>query len=767
MIERFSLLRNLGQFESVSTGADIPLGRMTAVFSENGRGKTTLSAVLRSLSTGDPLPIMERRRLASEHPPHIVLRLSAEPAATVFQDGEWSRTDPGIVVFDDVFVHENVHSGLEVDSHHRQNLHQLVLGAQAVALSRRIEDLIERIEEHNRELRLKEQSLPEAIRGPYSVDDFCSLQPRADIDDLVQEAERALAAAQQQESIARTPEFESLALPELNLDTVEGTLAADLDTLGADALAKLEAHFTALGDRGEPWVAEGMQLDRGADPAGPDTLCPFCAQSLATSPIIEHYRAYFSSAYRELKGRIEDQLRDIERTHGQDVPAAFERAVRIAGERHQFWSQFIDITEVGVDTAAVVRDWRALREALALELNAKLASPSERVLLTDETRSLHEAFERHRQSLILKSESLLLANREIEVTRERAAQANTAILRGDLARLQAERSRQSPEIALACDEYVGERTAKQATEGLRADARAELEAHRQAAFPQFENQINLYLQRLNAGFRINQVAFANTRGGPVATYDVVIRETPVAVGGGAPAPGEPSFGNTLSAGDRNTLALAFFFASLAQDADLADKVVIIDDPISSLDEHRTLATIAEIRRVVDRSGQVVALSHNRSFLCRLWEATDPDLRAALEIARDGTGSTLRAWDVSQDAITEHDRRHRALTAYLDNGEGELREIARSIRPHLEAFLRVTHPPEFPPGTLLGQFLNRCRQRLGTGTEILNETNTQELQELTDYSNNFHHDTNPAWETETINDGELRAFVERALRFIER
>jgi wobble nucleotide-excising tRNase len=31
--------------------------------------------------------------------------------------------------------------------------------------------------------------------------------------------------------------------------------------------------------------------------------------------------------------------------------------------------------------------------------------------------------------------------------------------------------------------------------------------------------------------------------------------------------------------------LAFFFASLDQDAGLANKVVVIDDPISSLDEH--------------------------------------------------------------------------------------------------------------------------------------------------------------------------------------
>jgi hypothetical protein len=97
----------------------------------------------------------------------------------------------------------------------------------------------------------------------------------------------------------------------------------------------------------------------------------------------------------------------------------------------------------------------------------------------------------------------------------------------------------------------------------------------------------------------------------------------------------------------------------------------------------------------------------------------------------------------------------------------MREVARSIRPHLEAFLRVALPEQFPPGTLLGPFLNACRQRLGTPQQILGDRATEELDELVEYANRFHHDTNPAWETEAINDGELRGFIDRALRFARR
>jgi hypothetical protein len=111
--------------------------------------------------------------------------------------------------------------------------------------------------------------------------------------------------------------------------------------------------------------------------------------------------------------------------------------------------------------------------------------------------------------------------------------------------------------------------------------------------------------------------------------------------------------------------LAFFFASLDQDAALPDKIVVVDDPITSLDEHRAIATVHEMRRFVERARQLILLSHDKGFLCNMWEGADPDLRSALEIVRDGAGSTIRRWNVHRDCITEHDRRHALLRDYTE------------------------------------------------------------------------------------------------------
>src|ERR1019366_1296824 len=98
MIHRLQLLRNIGQFDSVNSAANVPFARLTLVYSENGRGKTTLAAVLRSLATGDPLPIAERRRLAAQRAPYVVLDCSGGPPAAVFENNAWNRTLPDLVV---------------------------------------------------------------------------------------------------------------------------------------------------------------------------------------------------------------------------------------------------------------------------------------------------------------------------------------------------------------------------------------------------------------------------------------------------------------------------------------------------------------------------------------------------------------------------------------------------------------------------------------------------------------------------------------------
>lgn len=125
MVRRIRLIRKIGNFDSVDTGTQICLGQLVLVYGENGRGKTTLAAVFRSLASGEATPILERQRLSTDEECHVVLDCDGEPPTAVFQDGQWNRKLHELAVFDDAFVDQNVHSGLSVESKHRKNLSTL------------------------------------------------------------------------------------------------------------------------------------------------------------------------------------------------------------------------------------------------------------------------------------------------------------------------------------------------------------------------------------------------------------------------------------------------------------------------------------------------------------------------------------------------------------------------------------------------------------------------------------------------------------------
>jgi wobble nucleotide-excising tRNase len=557
MINRLNLFRNVGQFDSVNSASNIPLSHIVLIYAENGRGKTTLAAILRSLASGDPLPISERRRLAAPHPPHVALECTGGPPDAVFMNNAWNRLVPNIVVFDDIFIDENVYSGLAVDPEQRQNLHELILGAQGIALNTGLQHLIQRVEAHTRELRLKADAIPALDRGALSVDDFCALQERADIDEAIQATERNLAAAIEQDAIRDASLFDALSLPEFDVDEITRLLERDLPSLNATALEEVQEHFASIGDDGEAWISDGMR--RIPDEAAEPRSCPFCAQDLRGSPIINHYRDYFSVAYADLKAAVSGALSGITRLHTGEIPAAFERAVRVCGERRQFWSRFAEVPEISLDTAEIARHWRAAREAAQSALQAKQTSPLERMSLSTEAQAEIAAFHNQRQKIAALNQRLQETNTTLYIVKEQAAAGNRAALTSDLARLSAVKARHTPDTATRCTDYLNERAARAAVEQQRNQARARLEHYRERIFPAYETAINIYLQRFNAGFRLAQVTAVNTARGSSCTYNVVINDRPVAVGS-VSTPGAPSFRNTLSAGDRNTLALAFFFS---------------------------------------------------------------------------------------------------------------------------------------------------------------------------------------------------------------
>ena len=761
MINRFKLLQNIGRFNSDAGGASHELSKLTLVYADNAQGKTTLTAILRSLTSGDPLPITERRRLGSQHPPKAVLSWQDEPSDVIFQNGTWNHTIENLKVFDDHFVDENVYSGLDVTSSHRQNLHELILGDRGVALNRTLQTHVSRVTEHNTAISAKSSAIPEHERYGLLVEAFCALTELPDVDEKIADAERALKAAQDQGSVLAAQIFASMELPDFDIELIRETLGKELADLDKSAEARVQAHIQTLGEGGESWVADGVQkaAQRG------DNVCPFCGQNMQDVDLIAHYQAYFSQEYTRLKQEVSRFINDIDRNHADGKQVEFERAVNTLMQSRQFWSIYCDVPTVEIDSAAVVASWNAARTAVGEQLQAKLVAPLEPQILNQSTVDALDAYGGHRQAIAAINQTSKTANEEIQQIKQQAQTAETGKLTTTLNELKATKSRFREDIALRCGNYLAEVAAKVHTETARDEARKDLDDYRTNVFPLLQDGVNHYLDRLNASFRIGNLTSTNIGGGTgsTCTFNVVINDTPIAVRSNTNTPGETSFRNSLSSGDRNTLALALFFSSLDRNPNLADTVVVIDDPMSSLDAHRSLATVQKVRELSRQAKQTIVLSHEKRFLCGILSGMNrQEEYTTLEITSNGNESTIRNWDATQDSITEHDQRYFLLQEYAATQVGTPRDVAAAIRFYLEGYFRAVCPGQFPPGKLLGQFAQECKQKLGGSDEVVNQKTIEEIENILEYTNRFHHDTDPPWQSESINPTELLGFVKRTL-----
>ena len=758
MIKNFRQIKNVGSFQNLTSGKDVELGKLTLIYGDNGMGKTTLAEVLRSVAEGDASIINARKSLGAADNPRIVIEQDGDLGNVLFQDGRWSSLVKPLVIFDDAFVEKNVYSGLEVGRPQRQNLHSLTLGEKGVELDRRHRELVERIEQHNADLREKASAIPAAAHlGGLPVDDFCALSPVSDVDVQIQSAERELRAARASEAVKSKPLFSAIELPPFDTGAINAALQKDLPALTREAEARVREHIENLGSGGENWIADGMARQT-------DSKCPFCGQEVAGLPLIAHYQAYFSDAYANLKKLVAKTLEDLRKVHFTNANGDFERAVRVATEGRQFWSDFCDVPEVSIDTAAIVENWHSAGRLLVSLLEAKQASPLEQTSINAEVLQAIHAYEEHRREVKALSDKLVASNAVIKEVQSRAAGADPLALEKNLSLLRTTKIRHSQEIISLCNDYLQEKEAKSATEKNRDEARKSLTEYRNKVFPAIQDAVNGYLLPFNAGFRLERFIPVNSRGGSDCAYNVVINGKPVAVKAGDNPKDEPFFGNTLSAGDRNTLALAFFLSTLDQNPVLAETVVVIDDPMTSLDEHRTLTTVQTIRDLSKRAGQVIVLSHDKDFLLGITQGISRAEYRALEIIQDGEGSSIRLLDVTQSRVGDHYRWSALLENYASNQSGSAEEAASAIRLYLETCVRVAYSVDFKQRETLGTFLNKCKAKLGKPDEIMDERDIKELASILEYANPFHH---ASGESRNINAQELQGFVKRALAFVRR
>lgn len=773
MINKIVQLRNIGRFGSVSLSNLPPLGRFSVIFAENGQGKTTLSEIFRSLSTGESDHILNRKRLQSSDvdAPHVTL--DASGTLVIFDGENWSETIPNISIFDDIFVDENVCSGIEIDSAHRKNMHEIIVGKQGKDLFIDSENKKDNVKKQKEIANKKESAISETIRGPFKVTEFCNLEESEDIEKDIKAAEQKLAATKSSDEIKKHKKFESIKLPDFDMIEIEKILKESIDDIESNALENIKKHVKILGTDGEKWLSDGMPL---IDKASTDTeyeVCPFCEQKIDGLKIIGHYRIYFGDAYKNLKNRINEFGINTKDSHSDIVIEEFDKRIREINNIYAFWKRYAEIESVEINVNELKTAWRSARESVLCVLRQKAASPLDPRELSQEIQDHVEKFKSYRDNVSNLSNILSSNNLTIDEVKKSVSSSSVEDLERKLIELKARKSRFDPEVIRKCNEYKKSLVDLGDARTARKTALKLLDKYRDEIFPSYKDTINEYLSRFATGYKIGSIDPINVSSGPSVNYAVLIDDKSVPV---TNATG-PSFKTLLSAGDRSTLAFAFFLASLDNGDGIEDKIVILDDPITSLDEHRLNRTIEMIRSLVKRAGQVIVLSHSRSFLYSLWEDVHRDDevrsenlgRASARIVGSVQGSQIEVWNITDEKMTSYSRNHKLVRDYVSGcsyTQNGLNDVNVALRIVIEGYLSIVFAEDFSAVGSLGNFVSLCVERDKEGEPIVSKRDLDELKVLKNYANKFHHNSD-ALKTISYNEQEFLNFAKYTLDFCKR
>ncbi|MER9002245.1 MULTISPECIES: AAA family ATPase [unclassified Mesorhizobium] len=670
MLLKINKVRNLGVFSDFSWDAELPaFERFNVVYGENGTGKTTLSRLFDCLKTGlhEEYPALEFK--ISSQTGDLTHGTAAARKVRVFSadyvqlnigqlDG---NLKPILVVGEE---NKALSEALEKDEQELAKRNAVIVGAKAriaqheTARGKLFTSVAATISEATSgtiQRSYRKNNAEAAFRALAVSDGLTEAQLGAHRATLRQEAMDRIEAATTK-TIVFGGKDHSLDLGAKAIETTVSSLCGR--AVISDAIARLEDSAEIAS-----WVEQGHALHKKL---GHQT-CQFCEQALPADRW-RRLEAHFNNEDQALKSEIERAIDEIDRLKSslQYTPLP---------DRLAFYSEFRD------------RYDRA-REALVAEVDAAIAA------LGQITAKLTEKLGARTTSLpfdgrlnfgrLAEAMSAVPAlvddhNKKTEGFADAKDAAKTAVEGHYLCGIKADVAGYVAKI-LEEDALIKRNT--EGDEGAGMVALTTLEAAIAERKSQISNAhkagedltslLQTFLGRSELVFESGDHGYRVKRNGKDA--------------------------KRLSEGERTAIAFIYFIVQLKdQEFDLAEGVVVIDDPVSSLDSSSVYQAFAFLKNAVKDAKQVFLLTHNFSFLRLLinWLQHDPAAKKKnkmyMLVCRNDTAGRHSIIVPLDQALIDHPTEYHFLFKTLANfkGDGTIAEcyhIPNVTRKVLETFL---------------------------------------------------------------------------------
>lgn len=745
-LKKITEIKNVGRFRSARIGGG-NYEPFTLIYGGNGRGKTTLGAILRSLQLNDPKLVMRRKSFKAPSDPTIGLLL--DNGQVRFSNGAWTGSNPDIHIFDQQFVNENVHGGDQVDVEHRRNFYRIVVGPTGVALAEEVDKLDANATAKQSEIASEKKVLEQHLPKGVTLETFLKLPIDPAVNTKIDDNTLKLKALNDSDIIKSRKLLRVPALPALP-EGFAALLAKGVDGVADDAARRVKRQIAAHGfhEGGETWLAEGLKHAKGEK-------CPFCANTLSNNDLIDAYRGYFSEAYTDHEKAISDMCEALDSSLSAAVALKCQQAFKDVETDAVFWKSYCDHDFHTPEAAGrIVAEVDALFTAAKTLLQHKADAPLE---VAPESGDFIEAKAKWSSTIAeleAGSAKLAAANHLIQAVKDGSAGGNKAAVEATLAGLQAVQKRHTDPVLALATGYEKLLDEKKALVDAKDAKKKALDTYDEAILGAYEDDINKILGTFGAGFRLAQCGKSYVGKVPQSTYCLRFDTGDIDVTKNTP--NDPGFDTTMSAGDKNTFALAFFLAQLKRDPELSRKLVVFDDPFTSLDDFRRAMTAKEIVRTGGDAAQTIVLSHDKFFLDAVRVLIHGVACTTMQISGTSTGSSIEHWRIEWEVKEGYLQDHMLLQEFAEGRTNNAREMRTAMRPLLEKYIRYRFPNQVLDGKWLGDMLAIIR---GDPSHPL-RPQYDELDDINQFTAPFHHDPNTAFVDE-----EVRTYAQRTIAIV--
>lgn len=665
MITKCKRIKNVGKFyDYAAKGDGLDWHKNTFLFAPNAYGKSTLVNVLRSLRENDTKLIRCRKTLGTVAAPEAVIVVDG--ANHVFNGKTWDRPFPNIQFFDAPFIHANILTH-EIEHEHRKNIHKIIIGAQGIKLADELASL-------KTEEKSKSQDVSDLVKRfnaadfTLSLDAFLSLPAteEAAVSPRIQKLEQDRKSKESEGQLRglgfpqgiSTPTYDLLALKSL----VAQKLAAAHEAAEKRVLAHINRNFKNKALAKE-FIRQGLDLAQ-AD-------CPFCGQNLKNAAdLMKAYREFFDDVFRKYQQNLALQAGTLAKWNLDNDLTVLVSAHNANLTKLKQWEPHIG-TEALPDIAGSVETFRpklsGLKAVVQGELDKKQKDPNANASLPH--------FDTLAAELAALKTAVAAYNAAVAAFTEKANQyvanlpkSDVASIRAAIAKQEEIKKRFAPEWKKWAVEYPKAKEEAGNRLNQKNAKQADLADYTKTIFETYQTRINELLLSLGADFAVTDLTGKTDERANECYSDfgflILEKKVPISVR----QDDAPCFKNTLSEGDKRTLAFAFFIAALEREPDLDKQIVIFDDPLSSLDENRRLGTVGLLADLSTRLNQLCVFTHKKDFLRMLFDHIRE--KAVLQIKSDKTnGSRIEPFDVEEDRKAEIARLFDDMGRYLDEDFG--------------------------------------------------------------------------------------------------